>query len=85
LAAMLFLRHDPVVTYHLGWTGIQGRKWGLHHRLLMAAANHFAHAGLSRMDLGTVDTEQSAGLARFKIGSGALVRPLGGTWLRLPF
>ena len=83
LAAMLFLAHAPVVTYHLGWTGDAGRKWGLHHRLLFAAATHFASAGFIRLDLGIVETDTAPGLARFKIGSGARVRPLGGTWLRL--
>jgi hypothetical protein len=36
------------------------------------------------LDLGTVDTENAPGLARFKIGSGAQIRSLGGTWLRIP-
>lgn len=83
VAAMLFMLHRPVVTYHLGWTNAQGRAGGAHHRMLMAAADIFAQRGFQRLDLGTVDTELAQGLARFKIGTGAVIRPLGGTWLRL--
>ena len=84
IAAMLFLAHPPVATYHIGWSAQEGRRSNAHHHLLMAAADHFADAGLQRLDLGTVDTENAPGLARFKIGAGATVRPLGGTWLRIP-
>ncbi|MBE0414590.1 GNAT family N-acetyltransferase [Yoonia sp.] len=84
VAAMLFLLHAPVATYHIGWNGHTGRSHAAHHLLLMQAADHFAARGVIRLDLGTVDTETAPGLARFKIGSGAQVRPLGGTWLRLP-
>ncbi len=83
IAGMLFILHHPVVTYHLGWTNPQGRQSGAHHHMIMAAADYFAGRGFQRLDLGTVDTEQAPGLARFKIGTGATVRPLGGTWLRL--
>lgn len=84
IAAMLFLGHAPVATYHIGWANTDGRKHGAHHALLMCAADHFAGHGYTRLDLGTVDTENAPGLARFKIGSGATVRALGGTWLRIP-
>lgn len=84
IAAMLFLLHAPVVTYHIGWTSLQGRKLHAHHRMIMEAAERFAQRGYYRMDLGAVDTDRVPGLARFKIGTGAQVRPLGGTWLRLP-
>ncbi len=84
VAAMLFLRHGPVTTYHLGWTSDQGRACNAHHAILMQAADHFAAQGGTRLDLGAVDTQNAPGLARFKIGSGANIRALGGTWLRLP-
>ena len=84
VAAMLFLRHGPVATYHLGWAGPGGRKTNAHYALLVAACDHFAAARATRLDLGTVDTDNAPGLARFKIGSGARIRPLGGTWLRMP-
>ncbi|WP_210526800.1 GNAT family N-acetyltransferase [Rubellimicrobium arenae] len=84
VAGMLFLLHAPVVTYQIGWTGERGRQSSAHHLLLMEAARRFAGMGLQRLDLGTLDTEGNPGLARFKIGAGAQVRALGGSWLRLP-
>ncbi len=84
IAAMLFLLHHPVATYHIGWTNPQGRALSAHHRMIMDAADRFADLGFRRMDLGLVDTDTAPGLARFKIGTGAKVRPLGGTWLRIP-
>lgn len=83
-AAMLFLRHGRRATYHIGWTGEAGRAVSAHHLVLMEAAIALARDGVRVLDLGTVDTEDAAGLARFKIGSGATVRALGGTWLRVP-
>ncbi len=85
VAGMLFLLHPPVATYHIGWSGDRGRACSAHHLLLRTAADRFADEGYVRLDLGSVDTEGSPGLARFKIGSGARVRALGGSWLRLPF
>ena len=82
VAAMLFVLHAPVVTYHLGWISPAGRQWGLHHRILYDAAAQFADRGYRRLDLGGVDTDNAPGLARFKIASGAQIRPLGGSWLR---
>ncbi|MEL6685410.1 MAG: GNAT family N-acetyltransferase [Pseudomonadota bacterium] len=84
VAGILFLLHAPVVTYHIGWTNARGRVLSAHHVMIMQAADHFAERGFDRLDLGLVDTETAPGLARFKIGTGARVRPLGGTWLRLP-
>ncbi|GIT85375.1 hypothetical protein ROBYS_03910 [Roseobacter sp. OBYS 0001] len=81
---MLFLEHGPVATYHLGWTSSAGRGANAHYALLMHAADYFAERSITRLDIGTVDTENTPGLARFKIGSGAQVRALGGTWIRMP-
>jgi len=85
LAGMLFLRHGPVATYQIGWSGEEGRALSAHHLVLMQAADWLGEHGHIRLDLGTVDTEAAAGLARFKLGSGARLRALGGSWLRLPF
>ena len=84
LAAMLFLRHGPVATYQIGWSGAEGRAVSAHHLVLMCAADWLAAHGHLRLDLGSVDTEAAPGLARFKLGSGAQMRALGGSWLRLP-
>lgn len=80
VAAMLFLCHGAVATYHIGWTGPEGRRASAHHLLLWQAMLHLARRGIARLDLGLVDTETAPGLARFKLGSGAACRPLGGTW-----
>ncbi len=84
IAAMIFLLHAPVATYHIGWTSLRGRRLCAHHQMITAAADRFAARGFRRLDLGAVETDHAPGLARFKIGTGAKVRPLGGTWLRLP-
>ncbi|WWR45122.1 GNAT family N-acetyltransferase [Roseovarius sp. S88] len=84
IAAMLFLRHPPTASYHIGWSDTEGRKYSAHNLLLWRAANWLAVQGCQRLDLGTVDSENAPGLARFKLGSGAALRPLGPTMLRLP-
>ena len=84
IAAMVFLIHGTVATYHLGWTNVTGRKHSAHHAILMRAGDCLSKRRVERIDLGTVDTVNAPGLARFKIGTGAIIRPLGGTWLRIP-
>jgi hypothetical protein len=81
IAAMLFLRHGATVSYHIGWTGPEGRAASAHNLILAHAAEHFATKGVSCMNLGLLDTETAPGLARFKLGSGAQPVETGGTWL----
>lgn len=82
-AFMLFLLHDPVATYHVGWTSPQGRQTHAHTLLLWQASTALADRGFTRLDLGGIDTEAAPGLARFKLGSGARARSLGPTLLAL--
>lgn len=84
IAAMLFLLHGNTATYQIGWSCPEGRSFCAHHRLLHEATEHLKAKGIQRLDLGTIDTVNSAGLARFKLGAGASVRQLGGTWAALP-
>ncbi|KPA21950.1 FemAB family protein [Shimia sp. SK013] len=84
VAAMLFLRHGDCATYHIGHTTDQGRATNAHNLLLWEAMTWLASKGVTHLELGQVDTETSPGLARFKLGVGARVRPLGGTWLWWP-
>jgi hypothetical protein len=84
VAGMMMLRHGSVATYHIGWTGPEGRAVAAHQHLLMKAADDLAAEGVVRLDLGSVDTESAAGLARFKIGAGARVTALGGSWIAVP-
>jgi hypothetical protein len=85
VAVMLIARHGTAATYVLGWSGDAGRAISAHHLILWDACNRLADQGVMDLDLGSVDTDGAAGLARFKIGSGAALRSLGGSWLRLPF
>lgn len=83
IAAMLFLRHGTTVSYHIGWTGPEGRAASAHNLILAHAAEKFANEGASFMNLGLLDTENAPGLARFKLGVGAQPIETGGTWISL--
>ncbi len=84
LAAMLFLRHGAAASYHIGWSGDEGRALSAHNLLLWEAATWFADEGTVWIDLGTLDTERTPGLARFKLGAGAEPVTLGATWIDAP-
>jgi hypothetical protein len=84
IAAIVVLIHGAVATYHLGWTSPAGRWHKAHNALLMRAADHLAQRGIARLDLGAVDWNTTPGLARFKAGTGAQIRSLGGGWMRVP-
>lgn len=80
-AAMLYLIHGTAATYHVGWSGEEGRRLGAHNLLLWEAMSRLAAHGVRRLDLGGVNTQSSAGVARFKLGAGGEVVTLAGTWL----
>lgn len=84
VAALLFLCHGAVATYHIGWTSPEGRARCAHHVLMWRAMQRFLKRGFCRLDLGIVATDTAPGLARFKLGTGAQVRQLGGTWAVMP-
>lgn len=84
VAAMLFLVHGSTATYQIGWSNDIGRAEASHNAILAQAFEILKQRGIFRLDLGIVDTVNTPHLARFKIGTGATVRPLGGTWLSLP-
>ena len=83
LAALILLRHGAVATYHISWTSAEGRAARATHLLFWQAMVWAAGKGAVRLDLGTVDAAGAPGLLRFKLGTGAAVRPLGGTWVRI--
>ena len=83
VAAMLLLDHAPGATYQIGWTSDAGRAACAHHLLLWRAMQDFAGDGRRRLDLGTLDTVTAPGLARFKLGAGAVARALGPSGLVL--
>lgn len=83
IGACLVLRHGATATYQTAWSTPTGYERQAPRALLWAAALHLKRHGVDMFDLGTVETEHAAGLARFKLGTGAALRPLGGTWARL--
>lgn len=84
VAGMLFLRHGASASYHIGWSGEEGRRLNAHTLLLWRAADWLAKKGHKQLELGTLDTEGTPGLARFKLGAGAEAIPLGATRLDAP-
>lgn len=84
IAGMLILRHWPWASYHLSWTGAEGRRYNAHRLLLWRAACDLQDDGYAALDLGDVYSEETPGLADFKAGTGAEIRALGPTLLVLP-
>lgn len=84
IAGMLFLRHGPVATYQIAFASGVARRLNTHRALMWRAMLHFRDAGVERLDLGTLETDRAPGLARFKLGTGARARALGGTWMSAP-
>lgn len=81
VAAMMFLVHGAAATYQVGWSNEQGRDLNAHNLLLWSAGRELAARGVRVLDLGGVNTGRSAGLARFKLGTGGHVHRLTGTYL----
>lgn len=72
LATALFLRHGNTATYHIAQTTEQGRKYSAGRLALWRAFQDFADSGIQQIDLGVIDTIHAPGLARFKLGTGAI-------------
>ncbi|MFX0544386.1 GNAT family N-acetyltransferase [Roseovarius sp. S1116L3] len=83
IAFMLMLLHSDMATYHISWTGTRGRALNAHTLLLWRASCLLAQSGYHSLDLGRADTAQTPGIARFKLGTGAIARNLAPTRLRL--
>lgn len=84
VAAMLVLTHDRGATYHIGHTRPSGRLVSAHTQLMWSAILWARSKGLRHFELGTIDSEEGRGLARFKLGTGAQAQVLGGTWVWWP-
>lgn len=84
VAAMLVLRHGRSATYHIGHARPAGRMTSALNLLMWEAICWLRRKEVQQFELGLLDTEEGAGRARFKLGTGAQVRPLGGTWLWWP-
>ena len=84
VAGMLILQHGRGATYHIGWTGPEGRRHGAHTLLLWRAMTWARREGTVWLDLGIADPDRTPGLARFKRGTGAGLLQSGATWLHQP-
>ena len=80
IAAMLFLLHGSVATYHIGWADDRGRELNAHNLLLWRALAALRERGIAALDLGGVNTRELPGISRFKLGTGGQVRTLAGTY-----
>ncbi len=83
-AGLVFLIHGQSASYFLGWGSAEARAAFAHGPLLWQAALRLRDRGVSRLDLGDVNTEEGASLARFKLGTGAIVERQGTSCLVLP-
>ena len=81
VAAMMFLQHGHAATYQVGWSNDTGRQFNAHNLLLWHAIEALQQRGVRLLDLGGVNTQRSAGIARFKLGTGGRVLTLAGTYL----
>ncbi|OUS37534.1 GNAT family N-acetyltransferase [Rhodobacterales bacterium 56_14_T64] len=84
IAAVLVLCHGTSATYHISHTTDQGRALSAHNLLMWKIMNWLAAKNYQQLDLGLINTEDAAGLARFKLGTGAQMQNLGGTWIYWP-
>lgn len=79
IAAMLVLQHGAMATYQAGVTTDIGRQTCAHNLLLWTIMNDLYEQGVRQLDLGRADL--SPGLRRFKLGSGAAIETLAGSYL----
>lgn len=80
-AGMLFLVHGRRATYHVGWNDEVGRANAAHNLLLWTAMLDLKSRGVATLDLGGVNTQSGAGIARFKLGSGGRVLQRAGAYV----
>jgi lipid II:glycine glycyltransferase (peptidoglycan interpeptide bridge formation enzyme) len=81
LAGMMFLIHGEAATYQVGWTSDAGRDLHAHNLMLWRAIEELRERGVRSLDLGGVNTQRSAGIARFKMSTGGTVIQLAGSYL----
>jgi hypothetical protein len=81
VAGMMFLIHGEAATYQVGWTSDAGREQNAHNLILWSAIQELRERGVRKLDLGGVNTTRSAGIARFKIGTGGQVLSCAGTYI----
>jgi Acetyltransferase (GNAT) domain len=80
-AGMLFLIHGRRATYHVGWTSDEGRANAAHNLILWTAMRDLKARGVTLLDLGGVNTQSGAGIARFKLETGGEVLQRAGAYV----
>jgi len=80
VAAILILTHANCATYHVAHSTERGKTLSAHNLLMWEALCWLSRKGFHTLELGVVNTEDASGLARFKLGTGAKLHKLGGTW-----
>jgi lipid II:glycine glycyltransferase (peptidoglycan interpeptide bridge formation enzyme) len=81
IAAMLFLLHGSVATYHIGWADQTGRETNAHKLILWRAFEILRTRGISTLDMGGVNTHDLPGISRFKLGMGGTVMTFAGMFV----
>lgn len=81
IAAILLLRHGNSATYYIAATGEEGRAAYAHNLLLWHGIETLKAAGVKWIDLGGLDGGRMLGIARFKLGTGAELSTLAGSFL----
>ncbi|MEM7568501.1 MAG: peptidoglycan bridge formation glycyltransferase FemA/FemB family protein [Pseudomonadota bacterium] len=72
VAAASFVCFGSAATYYASVTLPSGRRMCAQHAILHEAACQALKAGIQKINLGLIDTHRSPGLARFKLGTGAI-------------
>jgi hypothetical protein len=81
IAAMLFLLHGSVATYHIGWADQTGRETNAHKLILWRAFEILRMRGINTLDMGGVNTHDLPGISRFKLGMGGTVVTFAGMFV----
>ena len=78
VAAMLVFKHGRMATYQAGVTTPDGRTHCAHNLILWHILCELNKRGIEQLDLGRADL--SDGLTRFKLGAGARIEQLAGSY-----
>jgi hypothetical protein len=81
IAGALFLIHGNSATYHIGWAGEDARSLNAQNLVLWQGMMALKGKGVRFLDLGGLNTADLAGIARFKLGTGAEPIMLAGAYL----
>lgn len=84
VAGVLMIRHGAAATYEVGHVAPRGRELLATHVLLWRAMLELKRRGVRWLDLGGLNTDKAPGIARFKLGLGAEVATLAGTYVLRP-